>query len=39
MEVESALKRRIRVIPVLIRGAEMPQTKDLTLAIRALALH
>jgi hypothetical protein len=37
VEIAAALARDIRVIPVLIDGAEMPRTEDLPEAIRGLA--
>lgn len=37
LEIESALERGIPVIPLLVRGATMPQAADLPLAIRDLA--
>lgn len=37
LEIESALERRIPVIPVWVRGAKMPSAQDLPLAIRNLA--
>lgn len=37
LEIESALKRNIRVIPVLVDGATMPQSTDLPSSIDALA--
>jgi uncharacterized membrane protein YhaH (DUF805 family) len=37
MEIESALKRDIRVIPVLVDGASMPRPSDLPLSLQALA--
>ena len=29
IEIETALKYKIRVIPILVDGAQMPQSKDL----------
>lgn len=37
IEVAAALKRKIRVIPVLVDGAEMPQPMELPENLRALA--
>jgi uncharacterized membrane protein YhaH (DUF805 family) len=37
LEIEAALKREIRVIPVLVDGATMPQPSDLPASIVALA--
>lgn len=37
MEVASALRRNIRVIPVLVEGAEMPSTGDLPADLQAIA--
>ena len=37
LEIESALKRDIRVIPVLVDGAAMPQSSDLPSSLQALA--
>jgi TIR domain len=37
LEIEAALRREIRVIPVLVRGAEMPQSDELPESIRGLA--
>jgi uncharacterized membrane protein YhaH (DUF805 family) len=37
LEIEAALKRNIRVIPVLVDGATMPQSTDLPNSIDALA--
>jgi uncharacterized membrane protein YhaH (DUF805 family) len=37
VEIESALKRDIRVIPVLVDGASMPQPSDLPPSLQALA--
>jgi uncharacterized membrane protein YhaH (DUF805 family) len=37
VEIESALKRDIRVIPVLVDGARMPQPEELPESIRPLA--
>lgn len=37
IEIESALKRNIPVIPVLVKGAEMPEEKDLPASIKILA--
>jgi len=37
IEIESALKRDIRVIPVLVDGATMPRTCDLPSSLQALA--
>jgi len=37
VEIESAVKRDIRVIPVLVDGASMPQPSDLPPALQALA--
>jgi uncharacterized membrane protein YhaH (DUF805 family) len=37
LEIEAALKRDIRVIPVLVDGASMPQPSDLPPSLRALA--
>src|SRR5262249_14848286 len=37
LEIESALKRDIRVIPVLVDGASMPQSSDLPSSLQALA--
>ncbi len=37
VEIESALKRDIRVIPVLVDGATMPQPSDLPLSLQPLA--
>jgi uncharacterized membrane protein YhaH (DUF805 family) len=37
VEIESALKRDIRVIPVLVDGASMPRPSDLPPSIEALA--
>jgi hypothetical protein len=37
MEIEAALKRDIAVTPVLVKGAQMPATKDLPVEIRDLA--
>src|SRR5215813_14874679 len=34
LEIEAALKRDIRVIPVLVDGASMPQPSDLPLSLR-----
>ena len=36
LEVETALQRNIRVIPILVDGAEMPQPDDLPEALRLL---
>ena len=37
IEVQSALKRDIPVIPVLVRGASMPEEQDLPAELKALA--
>ena len=37
LEIAAALKRDIRVIPVLVHGAEMPQEQDLPEPLRPLA--
>jgi uncharacterized membrane protein YhaH (DUF805 family) len=37
LEIEAALKRDIRVIPVLVDGASMPRQSDLPPSLRALA--
>ena len=37
IEIETALRRNIRVIPVLVDGASMPQSRDLPDDLRALA--
>jgi uncharacterized membrane protein YhaH (DUF805 family) len=37
LEIESALKRDIRVIPVLVDGARMPRTEELPDSLRSLA--
>jgi uncharacterized membrane protein YhaH (DUF805 family) len=37
LEIESALKRDIRVIPVLVDGASMPRPSDLPPSLQALA--
>ncbi|MFK7744194.1 MAG: toll/interleukin-1 receptor domain-containing protein [Roseobacter sp.] len=37
IEIEAALKRDIRVIPVLVDGAELPQAKDLPVSISQLS--
>src|SRR5262249_18922492 len=37
LEIEAALKRDIRVIPVLVDGASMPQPSDLPPSLQALA--
>jgi uncharacterized membrane protein YhaH (DUF805 family) len=37
VEIESALKRDIRVIPVLVDGASMPQPSDLPSSLQAFA--
>ena len=37
LEIEAALKRDIRVIPVLVRGAEMPQSDELPESLTGLA--
>ena len=37
VEIESALKRDIRVIPVLVDGASMPRSSDLPPSLQALA--
>jgi hypothetical protein len=37
LEIEAALRREIRVIPVLVRGAEMPQSDELPESITGLA--
>jgi uncharacterized membrane protein YhaH (DUF805 family) len=37
LEIEAALKRDIRVIPVLVDGASMPQLSDLPSSLQALA--
>jgi uncharacterized membrane protein YhaH (DUF805 family) len=37
VEIESALKRDIRVIPVLVDGASMPRPSDLPASLQALA--
>jgi hypothetical protein len=39
MEIGAALKREIRVIPVLVDGALMPQSTDLPEDLRALVRH
>jgi hypothetical protein len=37
LEIEAALERNIRVIPVLVNGAEMPQPQQLPKSLAALA--
>src|SRR5262245_13625176 len=37
IEIASALKREIRVVPVLVDGAQMPEAKDLPDALKRLA--
>jgi hypothetical protein len=37
MEIVAALQRKIRVIPVLVGGAQMPQTQDLPQALAPLS--
>jgi len=37
LEIDTALKRQIRVIPVLVQGAQMPSTDDLPDGTKALA--
>jgi uncharacterized membrane protein YhaH (DUF805 family) len=37
LEIEAALKRDIRVIPVLVDGASMPRSSDLPSSLQALA--
>jgi len=37
LEIESALKRNIRVVPVLVRGAEMPREADLPDSLKSFA--
>ena len=37
LEIEAALKREIRVIPVLVRGAEMPHSDELPESLAGLA--
>jgi hypothetical protein len=37
IEIEAALERKIRVIPVLVNGAQMPEPDDLPTGIKALA--
>ena len=37
IEIESALKRGIPVIPVLVRGAQMPSKQDLPITLKELA--
>lgn len=37
LEIEAALKRGVRVVPVLIQGSRMPRLEDLPEPIRALA--
>jgi hypothetical protein len=37
LEIEAALKREIRVIPVLVRSAEMPQSDELPESLAGLA--
>lgn len=37
LEIATALERKIRLIPVLIQGATMPQSKNLPEALRGLA--
>lgn len=37
MELEAALNRGVRVIPVLVQGAEMPDAEDLPATIKAFA--
>jgi hypothetical protein len=39
LEVEAALSSNIRVIPVLVQGAEMPVTADLPTSLKPLALR
>ena len=39
IEVESALQRSIPVIPLLVRGAQMPQTDELPESLAALAFR
>ncbi|MDF0665539.1 MAG: toll/interleukin-1 receptor domain-containing protein [Nitrospira sp.] len=39
IEIESALKRRIPVIPVLVRGASMPSAKNLPDSMQALTMR
>lgn len=39
LEVEAALSRNIRVIPVLVQGAEMPVAADLPVSLKPLALR
>ncbi|WP_230969865.1 CHASE2 domain-containing protein [Nitrogeniibacter aestuarii] len=39
MEVETGLRRGIRLIPVLVGGAEMPAADDLPEALKPLHLH
>jgi TIR domain len=36
LEIEAALQRNIRVVPILIDGARMPRTEDLPLSLHAL---
>jgi len=37
LEIEGALKRNIPLIPVLVRGAELPSSKDLPVSLQSLA--
>jgi hypothetical protein len=37
MEIEAALKRSVRIIPVLMGGAEMPEQEELPDALKAFA--
>jgi hypothetical protein len=37
LEIETALKRNIRVIPILVDGTRMPQRDELPDSIKALA--
>ena len=37
LELEAALKSEIKVLPVLVEGAEMPSSEDLPTSVRALA--
>ena len=39
IEIESALQRRIPVIPVLVDGVEMPSEKDLPPSLQRLAYY
>lgn len=39
LEVESALKRNIPLIPVLVRGAELPSPGDLPVSLQSLAFR